>query len=109
MNSSFPAFRPFALGLALCFLILFGAFSPPAQAGDTARARALARDGVILPLEDILDRARDIKPGRVIDIDLDRDDGRYIYEIEILDKQGRVWELEFNASTGELYKLELDD
>ena len=83
----------------------------PIMADDVSyqQARALREAGVILPLERIIEIAKTIKAGEVIDTDLEEDDGLYEYEIEILDTHGRVWEMEFDAATGELMKLELDD
>jgi uncharacterized membrane protein YkoI len=74
-----------------------------------SEARALREAGKILPLEEIIEKAKRFKPGKVIDTELEKDDGIYVYEIEVLDDRGWVWEMEFDASTGELLKLELDD
>lgn len=76
---------------------------------DQQRIRQLQRSGDILSLEQIFDRARAIKRGRIVDAELDEDDGRYRYEIELLDASGRVWEMEFDARTGSLLELEQDD
>ena len=62
-----------------------------------------------MPLQEILTKAKVIKPGQVIETDLEKDDGRYIYELEILDEQGQVWELELDAQTGEFIELENED
>jgi uncharacterized membrane protein YkoI len=40
--------------------------------------------------------------GRVTDFELDRDFGRDIYEIELVDKDGREWDIEVDAHTGEV-------
>jgi len=45
----------------------------------------------------------------VLEIELDEDHGRTIYEIELLDEQGRVLELEVDAATGEILQQEYDD
>ncbi|HEX4878277.1 MAG TPA: PepSY domain-containing protein [Limnobacter sp.] len=82
---------------------------PVVQADDGERIRQLQRSGQILPLANILGKAREIRPGRVLDVDLDKHDGRYIYDIEWLDPQGRVWDMEFDARTGQLLDLEQDD
>ncbi|HEX4916702.1 MAG TPA: PepSY domain-containing protein [Limnobacter sp.] len=84
-------------------------YVPAAHAGDGERIRQLQRTGQILPLEQILRKAREVHPGRVLDVDLDKNHGRYIYEIELLDPQGRVWEMELDARTGQLLDLEQDD
>ncbi|AFJ03201.1 Peptidase propeptide domain-containing protein [Methylophaga frappieri] len=72
-------------------------------------ARALRKAGKILPLSTVIAQAQVVKPGKVIEIQLDEDDGQYEYEIELLDANGRVWEMEFNATDGALMDLELDD
>lgn len=99
--------------LALPFLVAVycaaSALAPLAHADDDKRIRQLQRSGEILSLEQILDKARRVKPGRIVDIDLDRENGRYVYEIELLQSSGKVWEMEFDARTGELLDLEQDN
>lgn len=80
-----------------------------AEASEAEQVRALTDSGAILPLEQILEKARQDFPGRVIEIELDREDGRHIYELEIVDPEGRVWELEMDAATGELLEKERED
>lgn len=91
-------------------LIMLLAFFP-ATADDISysEARALRESGRIMPLEQIIDIAKSFKQGEVIDTKLEEDDDIYLYEIEILDANGRVWEMEFDAASGELMELELDD
>lgn len=80
-----------------------------AHADDNKRIRELQRAGQILSLEKIFDAARAVKPGRILKTKLDKDDGQYIYEIELLDSRGWVWKMEFDARTGELFELKRDD
>ncbi|EDM84602.1 PepSY domain-containing protein [Limnobacter sp. MED105] len=98
-----------ALTFLLVLLCFASALSPFAHADDDKRIRQLQRSGEILSLEQIFDRARKVKPGRIVDVDLDKDNGRYLYEIELLESSGKVWEMEFDARTGELLQLEQDD
>ncbi|MGD2075258.1 MAG: PepSY domain-containing protein [Gammaproteobacteria bacterium] len=70
------------------------------------RVLRLKRQGAILPLQDILERARRYHAGRVLETELEQKDGRYIYEIEVLDAQGRVWEMSFDAASGEFLEEE---
>jgi uncharacterized membrane protein YkoI len=82
----------------------------PVQSDESASvARQLLKEGKIMPLQEILMKAKVIKPGQVIETDLEREDGRYVYELEILDEQGQVWELELDAQTGEFVELENED
>jgi uncharacterized membrane protein YkoI len=68
------------------------------------RARTLKQAGAILSLEDILASARRHHDGRVLETELEQEGGRYIYEVELVDDQGQVWEMKFDASTAELLK-----
>jgi len=47
-------------------------------------------------------------PGTVTDVELDEDDGRYIYEIEIK-ANGEEAEFEIDAMTGEIIVIEIDE
>ena len=77
---------------------------------DAAVARALVDAGRALPLQQVIDRARGLRPGRLIDAELYRSgDQRYLYEVYILDAAGDVWELEYDAATGALIEHELED
>ncbi len=76
---------------------------------DHNEARRLKDAGKIFPLEQIIKKARQQHQGRIIEIELEHEKGRYIYELELLDKNGTVWEFEFDASNGELIKKEKDD
>ena len=79
-----------------------------AQAGDIGHgeARRLRREGIILPLGDLLKELAVRWPGRVIEAGLERDDGRYRYAIEILGDDGHVYEFEFEATSGKQLKYE---
>ncbi|MEI3614719.1 PepSY domain-containing protein [Pseudogracilibacillus sp. SO30301A] len=47
-------------------------------------------------------------PGTVTDVELDEEDGRYIYEIEIK-ANGEEAEIEIDAMTGEIIVIEIDE
>lgn len=89
-----------ATALAACFV------ASPALAGKRDAAK-IPKD--ILPMEEILAKAKRDKPGRVVEIDLDRRGKRYIYEVEVIDDAGAEWELDYDARTGELLSSERDD
>ena len=76
---------------------------------EQEEVRSLMQQGDILPLEQILQKARQQHTGKVLETELEKDDDRYIYEIELLDESGEVRELEFDATTGELIKEERED
>jgi uncharacterized membrane protein YkoI len=76
---------------------------------DHERARRLLEAGQILPLQTILERAQASHPGRILEADLDEEQGRFVYEIELLDDEGLVWELQFDAKTGRFLNRKRDD
>jgi|SRR5690606_30466970 uncharacterized membrane protein YkoI len=90
--------------LVLCFIA-------PAFADDDDhdRARAAVQRGAILTLERILAIAEQDTPGRVIDVELGEDNDRYLYEIEIIDRAGRMVELKIDAASGRIIEREADD
>ncbi|MBB3343552.1 PepSY domain-containing protein [Luteimonas sp. RC10] len=94
-------------------LLFAGLLAAPlhADSPDTRRGADYARDGVrsgeFVRLERMLADAERRFPGRVLEVELDTDDDEY--EIEILMGDGRVVELKYDARTGRLLKVEIDD
>ena len=70
--------------------------------------RALRDNGAIVDLGTILqDARRRYAGGRLVEAELEREDGSYIYEIEFLDHAGELRELYYDATTGELLAYEV--
>jgi len=76
---------------------------------DHVAARKLRESGKILSLESIVERARNHKAGEILETELDLKHGRYVYEVEILDAGGKVWELKLDAGNGDLITMKRDD
>ena len=76
---------------------------------DHEQIRRLKESGKIRSLESVLEEIRRDYPGRIIEIELDDDDGSYTYELELVNKQGVVWDLEIDARTGKLLEKKQDD
>ena len=77
----------------------------PAAANDRRdheRARAALAAGEIRPLAELLAEVERRYVGRVIATELERDDGRWIYEFKLLPPSGRVFEVKLDAATMEL-------
>jgi uncharacterized membrane protein YkoI len=89
--------------------VLLSGLRPAWADEDHELARKLRDAGTILALEDIVRQARAAKPGELLESELEQKQGRYIYEIEILDKAGQVWELKMDAANGRLISMERDD
>ncbi len=93
------------LSLLLCAGVAFAAspLSPPAA--DQARVRAAAARGDYVPLEQILQDVERRVTGRVLEVEFD--DGEY--EIEVLREDGVLVELDYDARTGRLTDLDVED
>ncbi|WP_232090589.1 PepSY domain-containing protein [Billgrantia diversa] len=64
------------------------------------------RSGRLVALPEILDWLEARYAGQVLEVELERDDGRVTYEVEMLGPQGQVVEFEFDAESGELIGME---
>ena len=84
-----------------------GALQPAVAHASDDRARAsevrqLRESGKILPMEEILTRSRAAQPGQVVEVELEREDGRHVYEVKIIDDADKVHKLEIDAASGEI-------
>lgn len=103
-----PPLRPAALPLTLCWALLASAIATgPALAGDGHehdhdRARQALQAGEILPLKAILARVEKEHPGQVMEVELERKEGRWVYEIKLLRAGGALSKLKVDARDGTL-------
>jgi hypothetical protein len=91
--------------ISICIAYLPG-ISLAGDKDDHLKARQLVQEGAILPLEQIIERTRLQHPGRILEVEFEQEHNRYVYEIELVDETGQVWELEYDAETGELIEKE---
>lgn len=109
------AMRRAVLSTFCSVLLLVGAVMAPDAAGRDDRerwrdrggdvAKRAVEQGQILPLLEILGRLKDTIPGRVIEVELEREDGRYVYEIKAITDAGEVTEYEVDAATAAVIKF----
>jgi uncharacterized membrane protein YkoI len=84
--------------LAFCSVVM-------ARDLDQNEALRLRQQGVILPLEQLLQQAMDRYPGaKLLEAELEEKHDVYIYEVELLTPEGVVRELGIEATTGRLLK-----
>jgi uncharacterized membrane protein YkoI len=76
---------------------------------DHEFARRALEQGRALPLADIIAKVARQVPGKVIEVELEDDDGTLVYEFKVLSPQGRLQEIEVDAATGKILKIEDDD
>jgi len=95
--------------VAFCFfsgLVPWPGFQ--AFADDAERARELRGLDKVMPLSDILKKMGDDGKGVILDLDLEEEGGRVIYEIEIMDIQHKIRTLIIDARTGQVIGAEQD-
>lgn len=93
-------------GVAIMAILLSAPIWADDKLEDFERARQLVAEGKIVPLNTILERA-EIKPGwRLLEVEFERDDGQWIYELEVLKEDGEVIELLYDAETGAYLGME---
>ena len=106
------------LRAALAGLLSFGLIWPRARSGgpderergrDHDRARTAVQAGEALPLNAVLERLQRTHPGRVLEVELERDDGRWVYEIKLLQPDGGLLKLELDARTAQVLEVKRRD
>jgi uncharacterized membrane protein YkoI len=73
---------------------------------DPDEIKRLRDAGEILPLQLIIDKLPEPHRGeRLLEAELELEDGRYVYELKTLSSDGTVWELQYDARTAEILKI----
>lgn len=94
-------------GLVLLVLLVGSLGLQPAWSGskdDHNRARQAVQAGQVLPLRSVLERLEREHPGQVMEVELEQEegDGRWIYEVKLLEPGGQLVKLKLDARTGAL-------
>ena len=76
---------------------------------DHAEIRDLVRKGQILPLESIMLRFPEKQYGKLLDLEVEREHGIIVYEIEFLRSDGSIVEFEVDARNGKILRQEIED
>jgi uncharacterized iron-regulated membrane protein len=106
MKMSWPSWRPVAWLCAIAWSLGTGLVTC-AQAHDRQdhdRARMALKAGEVLPLQDVLAQVQRSHPGNVLEVELERKDGRWIYELKMLQSGGRLLRLDVDAKTGSVLR-----
>lgn len=70
-----------------------------AESSQQDEARDAVRQGLVRPLEEILKEVRKIIVGDIVEIEFEKHDGRYIYEIEYVAPNGHLMDIKIDAKT----------
>lgn len=100
------ASKRIVLGLAAA--LLGGAAVVGADEVEHDRVRGLVESGAIRPLEEVVEAATERYPGRLLEVELEREEGRLVYEVELVTEGGEYIEVLVDAETGEVLGREKD-
>ena len=76
---------------------------------DAEQIRQLLSRGEILSLDSILKMNQAQLQGRLLDLEVEQDHGRIIYEMEFILDNGHVLEFEIDAASGRILQQERKD
>ncbi len=97
---------------SLFLVLVVGMASTFLQAGEEIsqnEIRQLVKQGKLLPLEAIMALYPEEQYGKLLDLEVEREYGTIIYELEFLRGDGRIIELEIDASNGLLLEQEFEN
>ncbi len=84
--------------------------SPAIADDDPAKMRTIAQAAGLISVEEATEKALAAKPGTVIEAELDDRSWPqgWDYEFEIIDANGKEWDVDIDAKTGEVRKVDAD-
>ena len=98
----------FVVAALVLGITIFNSSWTPVNASDHDHVRELRFKGKIIPLRTLLEQVDD-EGMTVIEAELEREHGQLVYELELLDTEGRIIERYYDAVTGKFLKQELED
>lgn len=99
-------------GAAACLLWAAVVATPNALASgrdDHDRARQAVQAGQVLPLPAVLERLQREVPGQVLEVELEQERDRWIYEIKLLTPAGQLTKVKLDARTAEVLRIQSRD
>jgi uncharacterized membrane protein YkoI len=91
---------PMALALLLAMLTSLPAVQARSR-DDHERAHSAVQAGEVMPLEQVLARIAKSHPGQVMKIELEHEDGAWVYEVKLLQADGQLVKLLLDARTAQ--------
>jgi uncharacterized membrane protein YkoI len=104
-------FRPLLLASIAAVSI---AAAPVMADDDDRRDQELARkallEGRIRSLFEITEKVKPLLPGEILGVEIEvQDGGRIVYEFDVIEPGGKLKEVDVDAATAEILKIEDDD
>lgn len=100
--------RPFVLMALAVAAATAGTAAQAAERGhgDHDLARQALERGQVLPLRTVLEKVEREYQGQVLKVEFEHDDGRFIYEIRLLQQDGRMAKLKIDAVDGRVLQIQ---
>lgn len=76
---------------------------------DHEKARHALECGEVMPLADVLTALRPHISGKIIETEIEREHGRWVYEFKFIDAKGRLVEIHVDARTAQVLEIEGDE
>jgi uncharacterized membrane protein YkoI len=104
-----------ALILGALAVLMLSQVPPPVYADggskmgrDQERARRALEQGEVRPLAEILRIIGSRIEGEIVETEFEKEDGIWVYEIKYITKRGHMKEIQVNAQSGRIIKIEDD-
>lgn len=89
--------------IGLSGLLLLGSLNTVTWADDDHyQSRRAFQAGEVMPLRTLLDKIEKDYPGQVLEVELEREQQQWYYEVKMLSDEGRLQKLIVDAKTGEV-------
>lgn len=72
---------------------------------DHDAVRRAVQSGEIKPLSEILAAIRSKLPGEVAGVEIERKNGRWLYEFRVVDGRGRLFEIYVDGNSGNIERI----
>jgi hypothetical protein len=82
-----------------------GALAGAAHDRDHEDARRALLSGEVLSLRQVLDIVAREYPGEPVEVEFERDDGIYLYELKVLQPSGRIVKMKVDAASGKIISV----
>ena len=94
--------------ITVCALLGTTAVAAGPDAHDHDRARTALERGEVRPLAEILAAVAADVPGDIVEVELERERGRWLYELKVIAPDGHVLEVLVDAATATVLEWEHD-
>lgn len=83
--------------------------TPAPMPADQDAVRRAVLEGRLRPLAEVMEEVSRAFPGRIVEMELEEEEGRVVYEFDILTPDGRLIEVDAEAATGRIIGMEESD